>query len=136
MPHGYLQARFLFGVLTVIFAMSMTGSADAQTPSPTFKVLALAEEKSIHRPFVDAAKIWLARRFTESRRLIDMPRRSKASIACESFIWNLFKRQGVWYADGRKNRPSLGKNSLGTRDQTEARAGQRDHGIDIGLPEK
>jgi len=61
MPHGYLQARFLFGVLTVIFAMSMTGSADAQTPSPTFKVLALAEEKSIHRPFVDAAKIWLAK---------------------------------------------------------------------------
>jgi hypothetical protein len=31
----------------------------AQTSNPTFRVLSLAEAGGIHRPFVDAAKVWL-----------------------------------------------------------------------------
>jgi hypothetical protein len=34
-------------------------TAFPQNREPRFRVIALAEEKSIHRPFVDAAKIWL-----------------------------------------------------------------------------
>jgi type 1 glutamine amidotransferase len=61
MLRSRLQARFLFGMLTAILAMSTMASANAQSRSPEFKVVALAEENSIHRPFVDAAKTWLAK---------------------------------------------------------------------------
>jgi uncharacterized protein len=61
MLRSSVQARFLLGVLTAILAISTAAPANAQTRSPEFKVLALAEENSIHRPFVDAAKIWLAK---------------------------------------------------------------------------
>jgi type 1 glutamine amidotransferase len=33
----------------------------AQAPKPGFKVIAIAESGGIHKPFVDAAKIWLAK---------------------------------------------------------------------------
>jgi integrase len=36
------------------------------------------------------------------------------------FKWKLFQRDGVYYADGRSNRPSVGKHSLGTRNRAEA----------------
>lgn len=50
-----------------------------------------------------------------------MPRPSQCvRIQCEFFRWKLFQRDGVWYADGRGNRPSLGKPSLNTRDKQEA----------------
>ena len=61
MPWRSFQVRLL--PLAVLFAMAATfsaGSACSQTRQPAFHVLALAEENSIHRPFVDAAKIWLA----------------------------------------------------------------------------
>jgi len=61
MLRSRLQARFLFGMLTAILAMSTMASANAQSRSLEFKVVALAEENSIHRPFVDAAKTWLAK---------------------------------------------------------------------------
>jgi type 1 glutamine amidotransferase len=61
MLRSRLQARFLFGILTAILAMPTMASANAQHRSPEFKVVALAEENSIHRPFVDAAKTWLAK---------------------------------------------------------------------------
>lgn len=34
--------------------------ATAQNPSPSFRVLALAEKGGIHKPYVEAAKVWLA----------------------------------------------------------------------------
>jgi len=35
--------------------------ADGQTPRPTFRVVAIVEAGGIHKPFVDAAKTWLAK---------------------------------------------------------------------------
>ncbi len=50
-----------------------------------------------------------------------MAKRAKDCIACEFYKWNLYRRaDGVWYADGRGNRPSLGKHSLGTHDRATA----------------
>ena len=45
-------------VLSMFLLASIPGFA--QTPVPSFKVLALAEKGGIHKPFVDAAKVWLA----------------------------------------------------------------------------
>ena len=45
---------------------------------------------------------------------------SPQRIACRYFCWSLFKRNGVWYADGRSTPHRLGKHSLGTRDRDEA----------------
>ncbi len=52
-----------------------------------------------------------------------MPRKPKhPPIQCEFFLWKLMVREGVYYADGRSgNQFNLGKHSLGTRDQKEAR---------------
>jgi integrase len=49
-----------------------------------------------------------------------MSKRSKERIACEYFFWKLFLREEVFYADGRHNKPNVGKHSLGTRDREEA----------------
>jgi uncharacterized protein len=50
-----LAPAWLFGVLPL---GSATGSA-TQKPAPQFNIIALAEANSIHRPFVNAAKVWL-----------------------------------------------------------------------------
>lgn len=42
-----------------------------QTSEPTFKVIALAEAHSIHRPFVEAAKLWLQKQQTENNFSVD-----------------------------------------------------------------
>lgn len=42
------------------------GTGPTQKPAPTFNVIALAETNSIHRPFVDAAKIWLQTQAAEN----------------------------------------------------------------------
>lgn len=42
------------------------------------------------------------------------------SIQGRFFLWKLFRREGVIYADGRSNSPPLKKYSLGTRDRTDA----------------
>jgi hypothetical protein len=49
-----------------------------------------------------------------------MSKHAQNHIVCAHFTWNFFRRDGVWYADGRHNQPNLGKNSLGTRDRDEA----------------
>jgi integrase len=50
-----------------------------------------------------------------------MPRKSnEPPIVCQYFNWKLFRRDGVFYGDGRGGRYDLGKHSLGTRDQQEA----------------
>jgi len=48
----------LWAVLTMLFVCAC--SAIAQTGKPPFRVVALAERGGIHKPFVDAAKVWLA----------------------------------------------------------------------------
>lgn len=72
-----------------------------------------------------------------------MAKSARARIAGEFFAWNLFRRDGVWYADGRNNMPNLGKHSLGTRDREAAlravheldRRKAVDQGIVRSLPE-
>jgi len=44
----------------------------------------------------------------------------KSKEASLYYEWKIFCREGVHYADGRSNRPSLGKHSLGTRNREEA----------------
>ena len=46
---------FLIAALALLFSRSVV----AQTVPPTFKVIAIAEAGGLHKPFVDAAKVWL-----------------------------------------------------------------------------
>ncbi len=54
----YLRHR-CFGI-AVLLLIPLSASL-GQSPSPQFRVIALAEAGGIHRPFVDAAKVWLGR---------------------------------------------------------------------------
>lgn len=47
-------------------------------------------------------------------------KRKKERIVGAHFVWLLGQRDGVYYADGRSNRPPAGRHSLGTRDYAEA----------------
>lgn len=50
-----------------------------------------------------------------------MPRpRKHERIECRYYTWLLSCRDGVWRADGRSNRPNIGRHSLGTKDRNEA----------------
>jgi uncharacterized protein len=51
--------------------LSLAGRATAQDSSSKFHVIALAERQSIHRPFVDAAKVWLQRQATDNHFSVD-----------------------------------------------------------------
>ncbi len=52
--------HFLARALLLALATSfVTGILTAQTKSPNFRVIALAEHGGIHKPFVDTAKVWL-----------------------------------------------------------------------------
>ncbi|TWT59701.1 tyrosine-type recombinase/integrase [Rubinisphaera italica] len=53
-----------------------------------------------------------------------MPKkRTRQVIQCPHFRWVLYQhKNGIWYADGRSNSPDLGRHSLGTSDQAEARS--------------
>lgn len=72
-----------------------------------------------------------------------MPRQAKERpIVCDFFVWHLRRRNGVFYADGRGRGHNLGKQSLGTRDHTQAMARLRqldlqmaiDRGLTIARP--
>jgi type 1 glutamine amidotransferase len=43
----------------------------AQTKTPSFRVIAIAEHGGIHKPFVDAAKVWLAKEASENNFTVD-----------------------------------------------------------------
>jgi type 1 glutamine amidotransferase len=45
---------------SLVFLLASGTATLAQTQQPRFRVIALAEANSIHRPFVEAAKVWLA----------------------------------------------------------------------------
>jgi len=53
--------RSLLMVPAAIAFLSLAGVAAAQQAAPKFKAVAIAEKGGIHKPFVDAAKVWLAR---------------------------------------------------------------------------
>ena len=61
-------------VLLVLWALALCGvggSASAQGKPARFRVLALAEHGGIHQPFVDAAKVWLAKSAEEGSFTVD-----------------------------------------------------------------
>ncbi len=58
-------------LLLAFAAFFMNGFLTAQTKSPNFRVIALAEHGGIHRPFVDAAKVWLAKLANENNFTVD-----------------------------------------------------------------
>ena len=47
-----------------------------------------------------------------------MTKKKSENIPCPNFMWKLFQRDGVFYADGRGH--GHGKSSLGTRDRKRA----------------
>lgn len=57
-------------LLSVLLAL-LAPVAAAQTSIPRFKVIALAEAGGIHRPFVDAAKVWLQKQSAENHFSVD-----------------------------------------------------------------
>ncbi|GAA3763786.1 ThuA domain-containing protein [Terriglobus aquaticus] len=59
------RTRLLSFCFLLAFATLLGGTAIAQRAARPFRVVALAEKGGIHKPFVDAAKVWLAR---EARR--------------------------------------------------------------------
>ncbi|QDT63561.1 tyrosine-type recombinase/integrase [Calycomorphotria hydatis] len=54
-----------------------------------------------------------------------MPKRKYEVIQCSYFRWLLRERNGVYFADGRSNTPSLGRCSLGVREKESAIAALR-----------
>jgi uncharacterized protein len=54
-----------------VLALIFTGVSMAQNSKPKFKVIALAEAGGIHRPFVDAAKVWLQKLAVERNFSVD-----------------------------------------------------------------
>jgi len=65
---NHFLARALLLALAACF---MNGVLAAQTKSPSFRVIALAEHGGIHKPFVDAAKPWLAKLASENNFTVD-----------------------------------------------------------------
>ncbi len=70
-----------------------------------------------------------------------MPRkRKKEQITGTYFLWLLGQRQGVYYADGRSNKPSAGRHSLATRDHAEALTALKQldlvRAVELGLADK
>ena len=64
----------------------------------------------------------------------NMPRKGKQPrIACQYFTWRLMVRDGVFYADGRGEKFSLGKYSLETRDQDQALANLKDLDVHMAV---
>ncbi len=62
MPRSVFQARFLrFGGFAASAWLVLAALVTGQEQTRAFNVVALAEKNSIHRPFVDAAKIWLTK---------------------------------------------------------------------------
>jgi type 1 glutamine amidotransferase len=65
-------AKTLLLVLLPSFAAAfLNNPADAQRKDPSFHVIALAERGGIHKPFVDAAKVWLEKLASENNFTVD-----------------------------------------------------------------
>ena len=64
---GLLACAWLLGMLPLATAIGST----TQNSVPKFNVIALAEANSVHRPFVNAAKIWLQTQAGENNFSVD-----------------------------------------------------------------
>jgi type 1 glutamine amidotransferase len=61
----------LHAIVLALAAFLFNGVVAAQDKTPRFRVLALAERGGIHKPFVDAAKIWLGKLAVENDFAVD-----------------------------------------------------------------
>ena len=58
-------------VLLLVGMLALGGLVAGQANAPRFRVVALAEHGGIHKPFVDAAKVWLAKIATGNNFTVD-----------------------------------------------------------------
>ena len=65
-----LCAFVRLGAAALFFAL-VAASGSAQTPNAKFRVVALAEAGGIHKPFVDAAKVWLQKEASAEHFAVD-----------------------------------------------------------------
>jgi type 1 glutamine amidotransferase len=66
---SFRSCRWVWSI--VALSLVFTSASVAQTSKPKFKIVALAEAGGIHRPFVDAAKVWLQKLAGENNFSID-----------------------------------------------------------------
>jgi hypothetical protein len=62
---------FLRAACVLFLMLGCVSALKAQSQAPQFHVLALAEKGGIHKPFVDAAKLWLAQEAVRDHFIID-----------------------------------------------------------------
>jgi uncharacterized protein len=68
-PFGTVRWMLL---IAIVFAICEVASiASGQQAAPKFRVIAIAEKGGIHKPFVDTAKVWLAREGTRDGFTVD-----------------------------------------------------------------
>src|SRR5260370_35657707 len=58
-------------LMLVLLSLAPMHASATQNSKPKFRVVALAEHGGIHKPFVDAAKVWLGKLATASNFSID-----------------------------------------------------------------
>src|SRR3981081_880976 len=63
--------RRLASAWLALLLLPLAAGSSAQVGAPKFRVVALAETHSIHRPFVDAAEIWLQKQAVENHFSVD-----------------------------------------------------------------
>ncbi len=66
-----LHNIFLRVLMVAVASCMAGGAATAQGKTPRFRVIAIAEHGGVHKPFVDAAKIWLEELASESNFSVD-----------------------------------------------------------------
>jgi type 1 glutamine amidotransferase len=66
---GHLKLRHLLAIICLTLAC--TSILQAQDHPPKFRVIAIAEKGGIHKPFVDAAKVWLQKEAAADNFAID-----------------------------------------------------------------
>src|SRR3984957_9658054 len=67
---SYFRFHRCLGAIVAVLLSSASASR-AQDSGPRFKVVALAEAGGIHRPFVDAAKVWMQKLAEENAFSVD-----------------------------------------------------------------
>ena len=66
-----LLSSFACLLIPFLFSLASAGAATPEHSTPEFRVVAIAEAGGIHRPFVDAAEIWLNKLASENNFAID-----------------------------------------------------------------
>ena len=66
----WIHSHRCLWIIALLLRIS-TGASMAQNAPPKFKVIALAEAGGIHRPFVDAAKVWLEKQGADNNFSVD-----------------------------------------------------------------